>query len=63
MAINPAHPLDIKNILFSRPPTSTTKHGDKILKNNSKFWIVYLKIIADKLNEENKEQFRQVLID
>jgi len=33
--------VDIKGI---------NKQGEKILKSNAKFWVVYLRLISDKLN-------------
>jgi hypothetical protein len=32
------------------------------LKTNSKFWVIYIKLVAEKLNEERKIFFKDTII-
>ena len=39
-------------------PQATTRVGDRIIKSNFKFWIIYLKIVAERLNDFAKTTLR-----
>eukprot|EP00347_Sterkiella_histriomuscorum_P012517 403368271 len=62
LCLNPSHPLDVKNL--SLKPKPINKNGEKLLKTSVKFWVIYSKIVADKLqtNEENKKQFKETML-
>ena len=49
--------LDMKN-LSMKLPIPLNKHGENLLKNSPKFWIVFLKLIGDNLTEEDKKIYR-----
>ena len=50
---NNTFPFDMKHL--SAKPKAVNKQGEKVLKGNAKFWIIYLRIISDKLSLENKK--------
>ncbi len=49
LSLNPHSQVDLKNMTLN--PQATTRVGDRIIKSNFKFWIIYIKIVASKLND------------
>jgi hypothetical protein len=56
LSLYPNLPVDLKNITLN--PYTSTRVGERILKTNHKFWIIYLHLIADKLNDFAKATLR-----
>ena len=59
LSLNPAQPVDIKNISLN--PQSREKVGKRILATNHKFWVIYIRFIADLLNDFAKATLRSRL--
>ena len=57
---NPSAVLDIKNITLN--PKATTRVGERILKANVKFWIIYVQVVAGRLNDFAKSILRARLL-
>ncbi|CDW87292.1 UNKNOWN [Stylonychia lemnae] len=60
LQMNPNHPLDVKNL--SLKPTPINKTGEKLLKSSPKFWVIFTKLIAEKINEGNREEFKEMIL-
>ena len=44
-------------------PVAITKEGKKILNQNSKFWIVYLKLVSHKITDVNVSEVRENILE
>lgn len=60
LSLNPALPVDLKNLTLD--PTSQTKVGLRILKSNVKFWVIYLQLVQERLNDFAKSHLRARLL-
>lgn len=56
LSLNPAQSLGVTNITLN--PQSFDKFGKRILTTNHKFWVVYIRFIADLLNDFAKATLR-----
>ena len=57
MCQNPAQPLDLKNLGLK--PVALNKQGEKLLSQYPKFWILFVRLIADKLlSDDTKKSVR-----
>lgn len=56
------HFLEIKNL--SLTPKSASSIGEKLLKSQPKFWVIYAKMIEDKLrsSEINRQNFKNLIL-
>jgi len=50
--------LEVKNMLLNPQPNLSSRVSHRILSTNHKFWIVYLRLIADRLNDFAKATLR-----
>jgi hypothetical protein len=53
---NPSVSLDQKNISFALNPI--TKEGKKILTSSAKFWVIFIRLMQDKITEPIKQSLR-----
>lgn len=60
LSINPSLQLDIKNMTLN--PMASTRVGERILKSNVKFWVLFIRIVAEKLNDFAKAILRERLL-
>lgn len=56
LSLNPQTVIDVKNMTLN--PQTSTRVGDRILKTNYKFWVIYLHVIAERLNDFAKATLR-----
>ena len=56
LSLNPAQSVGVTNITLN--PQSFDKYGKRILTTNHKFWVVYIRYIADHLNDFAKATLR-----
>ena len=56
LAANPAIPFDFKNLTLK--PIPLNKQGEKILKSNAKFWIIFCKLAEEKINNNNRTDLK-----
>lgn len=62
LTVNRKQHLEIKNL--SLTPKATSNIGEKLLKSQPKFWIIYAKLIEDKLRscEINRQNFKNLIL-
>ena len=61
MCSNPAQPFDIKNMGLK--PTPLNKQGEKLLTQYPKFWILFVKLVSDRLKTtEAKRSLRDQVL-
>ena len=58
MSLNPALPLDKRNIA-TRKPLALNKAGERILRHNHKFWVVYLRIVGGRLSDRERQDYAE----
>jgi hypothetical protein len=56
LSLNPQKQVDLSNMTLN--PESPTRVGDRILKSNYKFWVIYLYLISERLNDFAKATLR-----
>jgi hypothetical protein len=56
LSLNPQLPVEMKNMTLN--PQSTSRVGNRILLANYKFWIIYINVIAERLNDFAKATLR-----
>ncbi len=54
-------PFDVKHLNVKLK--ALNKQGERILKQSAKFWIVFLKLLPEKVVEAHKEELRHDLIN
>ena len=61
LTVNPSLALDLKNLTLN--PQATSRIADRIMKSNYKFWVIYVTLIAERLNDFTKATLRAKLFD
>jgi ribosomal protein L16/L10AE len=57
---NNIFPFEVKHLTVK--PKAINKIGEKMLKHNAKFWIIYVRMIPERIVDAHKEELRNELI-
>lgn len=60
LSLNPSVAIDIKNITLN--PQQINKVSERILNGNAKFWVIFIHIVASRLNDFTKATLRARLL-
>ena len=44
-------------------PTAVTKQGEKLLSTNPKFWVLFIKLVQEKITDENRKEMREMVMN
>jgi hypothetical protein len=43
-------------------PVALNKQGEKLLSSNPKFWVLFVKLIADKIKDNNRQEIKEFVM-